>query len=418
MEAVPVERWAAVDWGSESHQVVVIDAEGKRLDAFRVAHTPGGLEELLGCLRRQAPISAVAVETVQGLLVEKLLEGGLAVYPINPKLSHAWRQGRSVAGSKSDVLDAELLAEGLRQNHKKLKLFRPDDPLTRQLALLCRDECQLIAERTALVLRLEATLKLYYAAALEWFSDWTSPAAWDFVLAFPRPEDLLKASRRKLIGFLKTHHIGLSPIWLQRFERRGEAAHWPSDPATIQAKSLLAIGLAKQLHTLRAVLDQYREQIEQLYGNHPDASLFSSLPGTGPKLGPRMLCCFGADRSRYDSAKPLMALGGCVPVTRQSGKHRTVSFRHACRKDARNTLTLFAMETLNKSPWARLFYDQARARGQSHFHALRNLACKWIKIIYRLWQEHKPYDERLYLASLIRHRSPLVAQLKPLITGG
>ena len=250
-------RWAAVDWGDARHAVCVLESNGKEADAFEAPHTAEGLAEMIGRLHQNGPIAGVAVETTRNLVVQKLLEAGFAVYPINPKLSHAWREGWKVTAPKADRTDAWVLAEGLRQQRERLRRLRPDDPQTRELAMLCADESRLIVDRTALVNRLQGTLKEYYPQALDWFEDWTKPTAWDFVLTFSAPEALARAGRKKLYGFLKSHCIGLRPIWQERVEGRGHAPAWPSDPATVQAKSFLAVALAKELRTLQANLDLY-----------------------------------------------------------------------------------------------------------------------------------------------------------------
>jgi len=421
METHESRYWVGLDWGDTGHAVCVLDEEGKEVESFAVPHTAAGLEELVGRLRSRGEIGGVAVETTRHLVVQKLLDAGLPVYPINPKLSKHWREGESVSAAKDDPLDAVVLAEGLRQRHERLRRLQPDDPLLQELRLLCADETRLIADRTALVNRLKATLKEYYPEALAWFDDWTKPTAWDFVLAFPTAEDLAGAGRKKLYGFLKSHHIGLRPIWQERVEGRRKTPAWPSDPATVAAKRLLAISLAKQLRTLQANLDEYRERIVALYGDHPDAGLFSSLPGAGDKLAPRLLTHFGTDRQRFESAASLELLSGVVPVPHRSGKSRQVSMRHTCQRAFRNTLHLFAFLSIQKSVWARAFYDRARRKGQSHALALRNLARKWLRILYRMWQERQPYDEARYLAALIRRQSPLLQDiqvLQPLTNGG
>lgn len=412
--------WVGLDWGDTAHAVCILDDAGKEVESFEAAHTATGLEDLAARLRRWNSVGGVAVETTRHLVVQKLIDAGLIVYPINPKLSRNWREGESVNAVKDDVRDAFVLAEGLRQRHDRLRPFRPDDPVLRELRLLCADESRLIADRTALVNRLKATLKEYYPEALTWFDEWAKPTAWDFVLAFPTSESLAGAGRKKLYGFLKAHHIGLHPVWQERVEGRGKTPAWPSDPATVAAKSLLAISLAKELRTLQANLDLYRERIARLYGDQPDSGIFSSLPGAGEKLAPRLLAHFGTDRQRFDSSAPLELLSGTVPVPHRSGKSKQVRMRHACQRDFRNTLHLFAFLSTERSAWARAFYDQARRKGNSHALALRNLARKWLRILYRMWRERRPYDEARYLADLVRRRSPLVTHipsLQPLTTG-
>jgi len=402
------ECWVGVDWGDTEHHVCVKSAEGRVLSCFKVSQSEEGLEELVARLRSFGCVRGVAVETPHGLLIQKLLEAGLPVYPINPKLSKAWRSGESVSEAKSDPTDSESLAEGLRQRHDKLRRLEPDDPLTRELAILCRDECELIGRRTELVNRLTSTLKLYNPQARQWFNDWTAPTAWQFLLSFPTPEALRRAGRQKLIGFLKTHHIGLSPIWRERVDHHGEPSRWPSDEATVRAKSRLAIALAKELLTLQASLNQYRQDIEELFPQHPDAELFRSLPRSGKKLAPRLLSCFGSNRDRFDSVEGPLALSGSVPLTQRSGQRIAIHFRWACQKDFRNAITLYALQTINQVAWARTCYDQCRQRGLDHYRALRQLASKWIKIIFRMWKDRRPYDERLFLTSLARHGSPII----------
>lgn len=420
METQERRCWVGLDWGDTRHAVCVLDEAGKLIESFELPHTAVGLEELVSRLRSCGAIGGVAVEKTRHLVVQKLLEAGLTVYAINPKLSKSWRDGESVSAAKDDLRDAFVLAEGLRQRHERLRELRPDEPLLRELRLLCADECRLIADRTALSNRLKATLKEYYPDALGWFDDWTKPTSWDFVLTFPTAGELARAKSKKIYGFLRSHHIGLHPTWQQRVEGRTQTAPWPSDPATVAAKSLLAISLAKGLRTLEASLEEYRERIGKLFGDQPDSGLFGSLPGAGDKLAPRLLTHFGTDRQRFESSTDLELLSGTVPVLHQSGKSRHVRMRHACRKDFRTALHQFAFLSIGRSAWARAFYDQARRKGQSFALALRNLARKWLRIIYRMWQERRPYKEGRYIAALIRRRSPLVQEIQNLqpLTGG
>jgi len=363
-------------------------------------------------LRAAGEVAGVAIETTRHLVMHALLEAGFTVYAINPKLSHAWRKGVSVVEAKSDGMDAWVLAEGLRVHHGHLRSYIADDAQTRQLAMLCHDEQHLIEQRTALVSALQAALKQYFPLALQWFSKWSAPAAWDFILTFPTPQALKRATKKKLCGFLARHYIGLGPIWQQRIAARDKATTFMGDIATTEAKSMLAVGLAKQLRTLQAVLEIYRDKIEMMFDHHPDAALFKSLPGAGPKLAPRIATIFGCDRLRYASAHGVQELTGTVPVTRQSGRSKTVAFRRACRKPFRNTMHQFAFCCLRNSVWARAYYDAARRQGQSHAQALRNLGARWLKIIYRMWVERTPYDEQRYLDALVRRNSPLAHQLR------
>lgn len=406
-------HWAAVEWSEDVHGLCVVDPHGTVVERTEVAHSAEGLAELAEAVAKHRPLGGVAVEGRPALVVQALLEAGATVYPINPKLSKAWRACLSVAGRKDDGFDAFALADGLRERHAHLRPLELDDDDTRRLKILCRDEQQLIAEKTAWVNRLQAVLKQYYPQVMEWFADWTSPAAWDFVLAFPRPADLAAASTQKLVGFLRTHRLRLTPRRRERLAHRTEGPAWPADPVMADARGEYALAAARMLRTLHAQLRRYRARIEELFAAHPDAAVFASLPGAGAKLAPRLLVAVGSRRDRFESARALQQLSGTVPVTRQSGKRaRHVAFRRACQKDFRSTLHLFAYQTIQRSVWARAFYERRRAAGDRYALALRKLGAAWLKIIYRLWQSRTLYDERTHLASLAAHGSLLIEHIR------
>jgi len=404
--------WAGVDWADEEHQVCVVDTAGKVIASFALAHQAEALAGLTSRLRALGQVAGVAIETPRHLVVHQLLADGFLVYPLNPSISHKWCEALSVAGATDDPSQAFALADGLRHHHERLRPLLPDDPATRELALRCQGEVALIAKHTALVNQLQATLKQFHPVALEWFEDWTCPSAWEFAVVFPTPAAVARAPEKKLYAFLARHRIGASPRWQERIEHRNDAARWPSDPAAEAALPQLVASLVALLRTLREQLAKHRRRIEALFAVHPDAALFDSLPGAGPKLAPRLLAHFGTQRGRYESARPLQQLAGVVPVTKQSGKSKEVHFRRACQKGFRNTMHQFAFCSLRKSEWARAAYHRARDRGQANAHALRTVAAQWLKIIYRMWVTNTPYNEALYLASLIRHRSPLIAWMQ------
>jgi hypothetical protein len=106
--------------------------------------------------------------------VEQLLEAGMMVYPINPKSAKAYRERKAPSGVKDDRLDAWSFADALRLDGQDWKALKPEEPLIKELRLLCRDEVSLIEQRTAFIQQLRHALAEYYPVALEAFKDWTS----------------------------------------------------------------------------------------------------------------------------------------------------------------------------------------------------------------------------------------------------
>jgi transposase len=402
--------YVGIDWGDKEHYVYVLDAQGRRQADFVLPQSAEGLGELVRRLRPFDPIEGVAIEREQLLLVAGLLQAGLTVYPVNPKLVDTWAKCVSVDPPKDDRRAAATLAEGLRQFGDRLRPLRPEDPLTRQIQILAHHESQLIGQRTAFVNQLKDILKLYYPDFFDWFEDLTTTTACDFLIAFPTPQALRTASANHVRRQLRAHDIRLTEPRQALLAARAESA-WPLDPVAAEAHSPYAVTLARQIKAINVGLADHRARIEALFPEHPDAAIFDSLPGAGPKLAPRLLAHFGTDRGRFDSARAVQALSGAVPLTKASGGKKEVVFRWACQKGFRNTVQQFAFCSLRESSWARAFYDQAKARGFSNAKALRELGAKWLKIIYRLWQTQTLYNEAIYLRSLRVHGSPLAARL-------
>ena len=154
------------------------------------------------------------------------------------------------------------------------------------------------------------------------------------------------------------------------------------------------------------------ESLKQLMRQHPDAGLYVDLPGAGDALAPRLLAAFGDDRDRMDSPASMQCLSGIAPVTRRSGKRCSVQRRWACSKFLRQTFHEFASHSRLHSAWAKAFYKSQRSAGKGHHTAVRALAFKWIRILFRCWKTRTPYDEATYIRALERRNSPLLKYLK------
>jgi len=406
--------WVGLDWGDSEHSLCVLDASNGEVSCFSVKHNTEGLAALAKRLVACGDVLGIGVETHRHLVVHHLLETGYTIYSINPKIVKTWRESLKAQPSKTDKIDAVAIATGLLHYSSQFKPYRPADPLTRELAMLCEDEMTLIGQRTALVNQLQAALKQYYPQALDFFSDWSKRTAWDFLIRYPNSQCFLRAKKKGLIGFLKTHKIGISPRWEERIESR-KNGKWRVDKAVGAAKEFLSVSLCRQLIRLEVTLKAYRQRIDELFSTHPDAKLFLSLPGAGSKLAARLSIYFGSERERFESAEGLQQLSGVVPVSKQTGGSRkkpVVVFRRAVQPGFRATMHLFAFCSVRYCVWAKAFYSRARDNGQTHALALRNLGAKWIKIIYRMWQSGEPYDDARYLHALIAHGSPLVEYMK------
>ena len=98
---------------------------------------------------------------------------------------------------------------------------------------------------------------------------------------------------------------------------------------------------------------------------------------------------------------------GIAPVTKASGNSKIITRRLACPKFILQTFHEYANHSRQYSLWAQAYYEMLRERGKKHHTAIRSLAFKWIRIMYRCWQDRTKYDEVKYLQALKKSNSPL-----------
>jgi transposase len=399
-----ITHYAGFDWARHHHAVVIVDAQGTLVADFAFEHSLEGWNTFSQNTAAW-PQLAIAIETNQGAAVDQLLQRGHTVYPVNPVAAQSYRKRKVPSGTKTDHFDSWGLADALRLEGQGWKPLKPIDPESQQLRLLCHDEVGLIEQRTLLVNQLQQALAEYYPAAREAFDDWTRPFAWDLIIEFPTPQDLVRAGRRRWEKFLHTHKLWRSttaPTRLSIFARADQFK--ASDPIT-QAKSQLALSLCRLLRTLQDQLNQYRQHIDALFQSHPDHELFGSLPGARKVLAPRLMAAVGTDPERYGHHQVLQCYAGTAPVSYQSGQISKVKIRWACDTFLRHTVHLWSNCFRQASVWGQTYYQKKRSQGMSHAAALRCLGQRLLKILFKMLTSKQPYDPELHARNQRKHGS-------------
>jgi transposase len=254
-------------------------------------------------------------------------------------------------------------------------------------------------------------LKMYFPQALDWAGDLTTVQACDFLQCWPTVVDVQHTAQAELHTFYIQHRCRNRALIEKRLQQISSARALTNDPAIVETLSLAVQAHAAQLRSILQWIAHFDQIIAKQFALHPEHDLFASFPGAGPVFAPRLAAIFGQDRSRWDSTADFLCYSGIAPVTKKSGNSCSVQRRLACSNFIRQTFHEFAAQSIRYSIWARAYYDQMRARGLTHPAAVRALAFKWIRIIYRCWIDRKPYDEQIYLASLRAKQSPLAKSL-------
>jgi len=407
--------FVGIDWADQKHAWCSQRAGATQREQGELEHTPEMVEAWVSQLAQRfgpGPI-AVAVEQRKGALVYMLSKYEcLHLFPVPSTMSASMRKSLYPSGSKDDPRDAELLLDLLLQHRKKLRRLMPDKEVTRRIQNLVEERRKLVDEKTAQSNRLEAHLKIYFPQIPRWFGDVDIPLVCALLERWPTLEALQKARPDTLRSFFRKQHSRKEELIESRIKAIGEAMPALKDRAVVEAKVAVVKVLVQLIQVLHQGIEGLNRQIQEAAEAHPDFFIFDSLPGAGAVMAPRLLAAFGSQRERYQNAAEVQIFSGIAPVSESSGKSSWVHFRFACSKFLRQSFHEWAALSITQSQWARAYYELQRRRGKKHHAAVRALAFKWIRIIYRCWKEQVAYDENVYLAALAKHNSPLVAATK------
>jgi transposase len=395
------------DWAEDYHDVEVQDEMGRRLAKARFTEGLAGVAGLHELVAQhldedEADQVVLGIETDRGPWVLALIAAGYRVFAINPLQVARYRERQSVSGAKSDAADAHTLADMVRTDSHQLRPVAGDSDQAEAVKVVARAHKTLIWERTRHAQRLRNALREFFPAALQAFDDLTAADALELLAKAPDPDAAARLTIAQVSAALKRarrHHAG-DKARVIRAALRTEQLRQPAAVTTAYAAAVRA--QIAVIGTLNAQIKTMGEQVEAHFGQHPDVEIYLSQPGMGPIVGARVLSEFGDDDHRYADARSRKNYAGTSPITRASGKKKTVLARYVHNNRLIDALGQQAFSALTGSPGARAYYDQLRRRGMGHRAALRQLANRLVGILHGCLKTGTVYDE----ATAWSHHAP------------
>jgi transposase len=381
--------------------VEVQDEHGR---AMRTARLPEGVDgmarfhELVG---RFLPDDAdpcqvlVCIETDRGPWVRALVAAGYQVYGVNPKQAARHRELVSLSGAKSDKADAHTLADMVRTRRHQLRQVAADSDLAEAVKVVARAHQRLIWERTRHTLRLRAALRDYFPAALVAYQalTLTGSDALELLAKAPAPAAAARLTLTQISAALKKPRRRDIPAKAAAIQQALRAEHLGQAEVVNTAYAATVRATIAVLQTLNAEIRTLDGEVEAHFGQHPDAEVYLSQPGIGVILGARVLAEFGDAADRYADAKSRKNYAGTAPITRQSGKSKTVHARFVHNDRLIDALHMQAGAAILHDPGVRAYYDQLRARKIGHNAALRQIGNRLVGILHGCLKTTKHYNE-------------------------
>jgi transposase len=386
-------NYAGVDWATEKHDVIVQNEAGEELVSASFAHDEDGLRLLCRTLVRMK-VALVAIERPDGLLVERLLDGGLRLLALHPNQVAAARPRFRAAGGKSDRFDAFVLCELARTDHHRFRVLEPDSDQTKALRALTRAREDLVQARVALCNQLRAELDRFWPGPIGLFLDLDSPISLAFLQKYPSPRDARTLGEKRLEAFLaRQRYSGHKPAG-ELVAKLRSAPEGRADEAEMTARRQVVLALVATLTPLVTQIRALERQIAAAVREHPDGEIFLSLfkSPNSTITAATLLAEIGDCRARYPNRDALASDAGQAAVAIESGKRKAACFRWACNKRLRYAFTTLSDTTRHWHPWAADHYTAARARGHDHQRATRTLGRAWSRVVWQCWQDRTPYD--------------------------
>ena len=389
------------DWAEDHHDVELMDAAGRRLAKARLPEGVAGIARLHGMIGAQlgddvedvAGLVKIGIETDRGPWVQALIAAGYMVFAVNPLQAARYRDRLGVSGAKSDAGDAHMLADMVRTDSHQLRPVAGDTAEAEAVKVVTRMHKTLIWERTRAGQRLRHALREYFPAALEAFEDLDAVDTLELLGKAPDPVSAARLSTAQISAALQRARRRDIPGKTATIQAVLRAEHL-GQPAVITAAYAVSVqALVAVLGTLNEQVTILQGQVEAYFGRHPAAEIILSQPGLGPILGARVLAEFGDDHDRYISAKARKNYAATSPITRASGKKKTVAARFVHNDRLIDALMAQAFSSLQKSAGARAYYDRQRTRGATYNAALRQLANRLVGILHGCLKTGTPYDE-------------------------
>lgn len=404
-EAPAFAAYVGIDWGDKKHDLCLWVPGTEKRERSVLEHTPKALQAWAKAIRERfggEPV-AVCMECSEGPLVSALLEHDcFVIYPVQPATLARYRKAFKTSGAKDDPTDAEFALELMLRHPEKLTRLEIESAPMRSLRTLVE------VRRSLFLNRPTNALKEYFPQALDWFRDKDTDIFITFLERWSTLQAAQRARRETLVEFFHSGNVRYKSVVERRIQAIRDEVPLTTDRAVIEPMQLLVERLVPLIRSLNESIARFDAKIESVCQTLADYHLFAELPGAGPTLAPRLLAAFGERRERFRSAAALQKYAGVAPVTERSGNKSWVHWRLFCPKFLRQTFVEWAGQTVPRSFWAAAHYRSCRARGMRHQAALRSLAFKWIRVLYRCWVERKPYDESRYLLALQKRHAPLL----------
>jgi transposase len=308
---------------------------------------------------------------------------------INPALIKKFAQTITLRNTKTDKIDAIIIAKFILKNIEHINYFVPQsmDDIT-ALARVREDISKQIAKTKT---QLKQHLVVVFPELMANYNIFT-----DFILdileEFPTPADVLKAPKSKVKGIFN------------RLSQKGRKPTLTYDNFIELAKNSIGLSSANYALIIKhdvQMLKFLNKQIEEITENFldeikrnkkDDLEIIKSIKGISDITSAHFLAEI-KDINRFENKRKLSAYAGIDPSIKQSGSmYSRGRISKKGSKSLRRYLYLMASGLMRCNEYFRAYYLKKKNEGMPHRKAMIALCNKLVRTLYAMLKKGEKFD--------------------------
>ena len=397
-------HYIGIDIAKEEHVAGVLDDNGRACGSHRpFTNDAEGFRALLDRLSElgaSAEDSIVAMEATGHYWMATyvfLVDHGFEVAVVNPSLIDAFRKSDTLRKTKTDAVDAFLIARFAHE--KRICASRMSPESSDGLKQLARYRHHLVKERTMLKNRCTAVVDRVFPEFGSLFYDMYGGAAKALLKHDPTPAGIASTDIRTLERIVREGSTG----------RLGRAK---ADAVKAVARKSVGVpfatsALAFEIKHIVALIDHLDQQIGELEAeisrilDETPGRWLATIDGIGDTLAAAIAGEIG-DANRFDGPKKVIAFAGIDSTKCESGKFVGKENRMSKKGSPylRYALLLAADKVRQRDPYFGDYYAAKIAEGKHHYVALSGVARKLAGVCLTLMKEQRAYEPRPSIQSM------------------
>jgi len=387
-------KYLGIDIGKENHTAALIDETGEQLfKPFLFTNSTKGYAKLMQKLTKIEKDTIVIGMEATGHywlnLYEKLHTDDYFITVLNPIQVKAFRN-QGVRGSKTDLLDAELIAKVLRFG-QTIETNMTEDAIL-SLRNLTRYRSDLSEHMAKLKNKAISLLDQIFPEFSRLFSKTFGTAALAILKEAPTPDEILGLDNDKLLKIISQASQGR--LGLKKAQQLKEAAQTSfglkiaADSFAFQMKLMIS-----EINHLKDTLKTLEKEIEKYYIKL-NVKL-TTIPGIGVINAAAIIAEIG-DINKFQNKKggatALVAFAGMDPKLKESGKWSgRVKMSKRGNRYLRKAIYSSSFCCLKWDEFFRNIYDKQRKKGKAHTVAVNYVGTKMLHVIYRILKDKRDY---------------------------